>query len=51
MLVLFRLDYLIYKEDPSLAFAAKLMTPSQKTALVALCNKNLLLKLSHDLRC
>ena len=51
MLVLSRTDYLIYEEDPGLAFAAKLNITGLKTAPVAVSTENLFLTLSHKSSC
>ena len=51
MLVLARTDYLIYEEDPGLAFAAKLNITGLKTAPVAVSTENLHLTLSHKSEC
>lgn len=51
MLVLSRTDYVIYEEDPGLAFAAKLNITGLKTAPVAVSTENLFLTLSHKSPC
>jgi polar amino acid transport system substrate-binding protein len=51
MLVLARTDYVIYEEDPGLAFAAKLNITTLKTAPVAISTENLFLTFSHKSPC
>ena len=51
MLVLSRTDYLIYEEDPGLAFAAKLNITGLKAAPVAVSTESLFLTLSHKSPC
>jgi polar amino acid transport system substrate-binding protein len=51
MLVLSRTEYLIYEEDPGLAFAAKLNITGLKTAPVPVSTENLFLTLSHKSPC
>ncbi len=51
MLVLSRTDYLIYEEDPGLAFAAKLNITGLKMAPVAVSTENLFLTMSHKSPC
>ena len=51
MLVLSRTDYVIYEEDPGMAFAAKLNISGLKTAPVAVSTENLFLTFSHKSPC
>ncbi len=51
MLVLGRTDYLIYEEDPGLAFAAKLNISGLITAPVAVSTEGLHLTFSHKSEC
>jgi polar amino acid transport system substrate-binding protein len=51
MLVLSRADYLIYEEDPGLAFAAKLNINTLKVAPVAVSTENLFLTMAHKSPC
>jgi polar amino acid transport system substrate-binding protein len=51
MLVLSRADYVIYEEDPGLAFAAKLNITGLKTAPVAVSTENLFVTFSHKSPC
>ncbi|MFZ6845401.1 substrate-binding periplasmic protein [Undibacterium sp. RuTC16W] len=51
MLTLSRADYLIYEEDPGLAYAAKLNITGLKTVNPAISNENLFLTFSHKSAC
>lgn len=51
MLVLARADYVIYEEDPGLAFAAKLNITGLKTAPIAVSTENLFLTMAHKSPC
>lgn len=51
MLVLARTDYLIYEEDPGLAFAAKLNITGLKTATTPVSTEKLFLTLAHKSPC
>ncbi|MFZ6647465.1 substrate-binding periplasmic protein [Undibacterium sp. TJN25] len=51
MLSLSRTDYLIYEEDPGLAYVAKMNIAGVKTAPTAVTNENLYLTLSHKSAC
>ena len=51
MLVLSRIDYLIYEEEPSLAIAAKLGITNLKTAPLAVSSESLFVTLSHKSPC
>jgi len=51
MLTLSRADYLIYEEDPGLAFAAKMNITGIKTISPAISNESLHLTLSHKSAC
>ncbi|WP_394780089.1 substrate-binding periplasmic protein [Undibacterium sp.] len=51
MLSLSRTDYLIYEEDPGLAYVAKLNIAGVKTAPTAVTNENLYLTMSHKSAC
>lgn len=51
MLALSRADYLIYEEDPGLAFAAKLNINGLKIASTAVSTEGLYLTLSHKSEC
>ncbi len=51
MLVLARTDYLIYEEDPGLAFAAKLNISGLKISPVAVSTESLHLTMSHKSEC
>ncbi len=51
MLDLGRVQYLIYEEDPGLAYAARLNIQDVKTMPVAVTNENLYLTVSHKSAC
>ncbi len=51
MLSLSRADYLIYEEDPGLAYVAKLNISGLKTVTPPITNENLYLTLSHKSAC
>ena len=51
MLDLGRVQYLIYEEDPGLAYAARMNIAGVKTMPVAVTNENLYLTLSHKSAC
>lgn len=51
MLSLARADYLIYEEDPGLAYVAKMNIPGLKTVTPAITNENLYLTMSHKSVC
>ncbi|MFZ6643733.1 substrate-binding periplasmic protein [Undibacterium sp. TC4M20W] len=51
MLSLSRADYLIYEEDPGLAYVAKLNITGLKTVTPPITNENLYLTLSHKSAC
>ncbi len=51
MLDLGRVQYLIYEEDPGLAYAARLNVQNVKTLPVAVTNENLFLTVSHKSAC
>lgn len=51
MLSLSRADYLIYEEDPGLAYVAKLNISGLKTVTPPVTNENLYLTLSHKSTC
>ncbi|MBI1772793.1 MAG: transporter substrate-binding domain-containing protein [Burkholderiales bacterium] len=51
MLSLSRADYLIYEEDPGLAYVAKLNISGLKTVTPPVTNENLYLTLSHKSAC
>jgi len=51
MLSLSRADYLIYEEDPGLAYVAKLNISGLKTVAPPITNENLYLTLSHKSAC
>lgn len=51
MLTLSRADYLIYEEDPGLAYMAKMNISGLKTATTSITNENLYLTLSHRSPC
>lgn len=51
MLILTRADYLIYEEDPGLAFAAKMNIRGIKTISLAISNESLHLTFSHKSAC
>ncbi len=51
MLSLSRTDYLIYEEDPGLAYVAKMNIPGLKTISPAVTNENLHLTFSHKSAC
>lgn len=51
MLTLARADYLIYDEDPGLAYAAKLNIPGLKAADVAVSSESLFLTISQKSAC
>jgi len=51
MLDLNRVGYLIYEEDPGLAYAAKMNVQTLKTAATPVTNENLYLTISHKSAC
>jgi polar amino acid transport system substrate-binding protein len=51
MLDLSRVSYLIYEEDPGLAYTAKMNIQSLKTAATPVTNENLYLTISHKSAC
>lgn len=51
MLDLGRVQYLIYEEDPGLAYAARMNVQNVKTLPVAVTNENLYLTVSHKSSC
>jgi polar amino acid transport system substrate-binding protein len=51
MLTLSRVDYLVYEEDPGLAYAAKMNITGIKTISPAISNESLFLTFSHKSAC
>ncbi len=51
MLTLSRVDYLVYEEDPGLAYAAKMNITGIKTISPAISNESLFLTVSHKSAC
>lgn len=51
MLSMGRADYLVYEEDPGLAYVAKLNLSGLKTLMPAIANENLYLTMAHKSAC
>ncbi len=51
MLSMYRADYLIYEEDPGLAYVAKMNITGLKTSAVAVASENLYVTMAHKSAC